>query len=201
MTHHRERFVRVYAPAEAVAPLHLLAEAPDEEADASSYGSRWHSWASVGQTHRHAASSPVSHGRWRAPTRPRSNSASLTGRTHPRRGRGLRGPQFVSTEDLRIRSIEGGGVPAGWEQPNPAPRVALLSPLDPVSARGRAATSSASTTCGRSTCQPKRCSTGGTRSDPLGTPSRGTSRYEARAQNLHAGCQRHLDRGRHDGAR
>jgi uncharacterized protein YcaQ len=34
MTHHRERFERVYASAEAVAPAHLLRESTDDEADA-----------------------------------------------------------------------------------------------------------------------------------------------------------------------
>ena len=142
MTHHRERFVRVYAPAEAVAPPHLLAEAPEEEADAF-LARKSVAFAGIGRVSRigmplrRLLARPVVRSDQTALEQRLIDGGVLTRVTVE----GWKGSQFVLTEDLpNLEAIAGGGVPAAWQQAEPGPSVALLSPLDPVSARGRAAT-------------------------------------------------------------
>ena len=140
MTHHRERFLRVYAPAEAIAPADLLTEAPDDEADRFLVRKSV-AFAGIGRAGR--IGMPLS--RLLARTVARSEQAALEQSLVDARElvsvevEGMRGPQFVVTEDVpAIETLARGGVPPGWEPLAPGPQVALLSPLDPVSARGRA---------------------------------------------------------------
>jgi len=142
MTHHRERFQRVYAPAEAVAPAHLLAEAPEPEAEAF-LARKSVAFAGIGRAGR--IGMPLS----RLVGRPISRTEQLVieqnlvdaGELAPIEVEGTRGIQFVLSEDLPLlEAIERGEVPPDWAAVAPGRSVSLLSPLDPVSARGRAKT-------------------------------------------------------------
>jgi uncharacterized protein YcaQ len=140
MTHHRERFLRVYAPAEAVAPAHLLTEAPDEATDRFLVRKSV-AFAGIGRAGRIGMPLRRLLMREVARTEQAALEQSLVdaGELAAVEVEGARGPQFVLAEDLpALETIERGHVPAGWEPLAPGPQVALLSPLDPVSARGRA---------------------------------------------------------------
>jgi uncharacterized protein YcaQ len=142
MTHHRERFQRVYALAEAVAPEELLSEAPEDEADLF-LARKAVAFAGigrigrVGQPIRRLLGRTVAAAEETAMVRRLVETDVLT----PVGVEGWRGTYYVSSEDLGwLEAIDRGGVPPDWGTADPAtePQVSLLSPLDPVSARGRA---------------------------------------------------------------
>ncbi len=142
MTHHRERFQRVYAPAEAVAPPELLAEAPEADADAflvrksvafAGIGRP----GRIGMPTRRLLARPVARHEETALLQTLVDQRALV----PVEVESWRGAYFVLGEDLPLlEAIDRGQAPADWLPLDAAarPQVSLLSPLDPVSARGRA---------------------------------------------------------------
>jgi uncharacterized protein YcaQ len=142
MTHHRERFQRVYAMAEAVAPKHLLSEAAEGEADLF-LARKAIAFAGIGRIGR--VGQPIRQllGRTAARDEERAMARRLveTNVLSPIEVESWRGTYFVLRDDLeRLASVARGEVPQEWtpDDANAPPQVSLLSPLDPVSARGRA---------------------------------------------------------------
>lgn len=141
MTHHRERFQRIYAPAEAVAPPHLLFESPELEADLFLVRKAV-AFAGIGRAHR--AGMPLR----RLLGRPTTRAGQLelehmlldAHQLVPVRVEGSRETQLVLSEDIQdLEAIERDRVPAAWAVPPGIPAASFLSPLDPVTARSRAA--------------------------------------------------------------
>ncbi len=138
MTHHREGFERVYALAEAVAPAHLLAPAGEAEAD------RFHArklvaYQGIGRVTALSA--------WLArrvtPLEQRAIERDLvdSGAVVPVAVEGWSGRHYILSEDVRLlNEVARGRIPARWRplDASTEEEVTLLSPLDPVSARGRA---------------------------------------------------------------
>jgi uncharacterized protein YcaQ len=139
MTHHRERFERVYALAEAVAPAHLLYESDEAEVD------RFVIKKEIG---------------FDGLSRVKRTAEGYMGRGEPdRAAKSLLGQMLADGELIEVRvegwkaphlalgsdaaalaEVSAGRVPAAWrplEEDN-TDEVVFLSPLDPVSARGRA---------------------------------------------------------------
>ena len=138
MVHHRDRFERVYAPTEAVAPAHLLEEASDQETD--DFMRRKHvsfegispltgSYALYDKGERGAVIA------WR-------DRAVKEGALIELEVEGWRGPRWALAEDAAdIVTVERGRVPRGWRPlaTTTTDETTFLAPLDPVSARKRAA--------------------------------------------------------------
>jgi uncharacterized protein len=138
MTHHRERFERVYAAAESVAPPALLE--PVDERDADRFMARKQiAFAGIGRVG------------------PLSKTLARTVTKHEQRDiedelvdagdivavevEGWRGVHFVLADDVEaLRAVDAGRIPPQWAPLDTSTHaeVTLLSPLDPVSARGRA---------------------------------------------------------------
>jgi uncharacterized protein len=138
MVHHRERFERVYAPTEAVAPRHLLEEASDAETD--DFMRRKHvafegispltgSYALYHKGERQAVVA------WR-------DKAVRDGGLIEIEVDGWRGVRWALAEDAAdIATVERGRVPRSWRHlaTSTIEETTFLAPLDPVSARKRAA--------------------------------------------------------------
>ena len=134
MVHHRERFERVYAPTEAIAPARYLRDVDDAEADAflwrkevAFYGLT--SFTGLLQEDR------APHAAW-------SRAAIESGEVVEVRVDGWRKPRWALADDLPdLRTLEAGRVPRAWRPAGPTTEdeATFLSPLDPVSARKRAA--------------------------------------------------------------
>jgi len=138
MVHHRERFERVYAPTEAIAPAHLLDEASDAETD--DFMRRKHvafegisaltgSYTINQKGERQAVVA------WR-------DRAVKDGRLIELEVEGWRGPRWALAEDAAdIAAVERGRVPRAWRPlaTTTLEEATFLAPLDPVSARKRAA--------------------------------------------------------------
>jgi uncharacterized protein YcaQ len=138
MTHHRDRFERVYARTERVAPTHLLGESSDAEADhffikklLAFYG----------------LSPLTSLGDWlKRPIRPtemqRRRKAMLeNGEIVAVHVDGWKAPHYALAADAPLLdTLSSGGVPQAWHPQDTTTQdeVTFLAPLDPVSARGRA---------------------------------------------------------------
>lgn len=141
MTHHRERFQRIYARAEAVATAHLLNEAEEEEADLF-LARKAVAFAGIGRIGRVGQPASRLFGRPVARDEETALGHRLAdmGVLAPVRVEAWRGIRYVLADDLqRLAAIDRGGIPPDWQPLNSgAPSLALLSPLDPVSARGRA---------------------------------------------------------------
>jgi uncharacterized protein len=138
MVHHRERFERVYAPTEAIAPAELLEEASDAETD--DFMRRKHvafegissltgtSYTMYSQGERAAAIA------WR-------KRAVDEGALIEVSVEGWRGPRWaLATDRAALETIEKGRVPRAWRplETTTEQEATFLSPLDPVSARKRA---------------------------------------------------------------
>jgi uncharacterized protein len=138
MVHHRERFERVYAPTEAVAPARLLEEASDQETD--DFMRRKHvafegisaltgSYALYHKGERQAIVA------WR-------DRAVKDGVLIELEVEDWRGPRWALAEDAAdIATVARGRVPRGWRPlaTTTTEEATFLAPLDPVSARKRAA--------------------------------------------------------------
>ena len=140
MTHHREKFERVYALTEQVAPAHLIREVSDEETD------------------RFLIKKEISFAGLSGLKK--TGDAFLRGIPFSRKQQlceqllaaneitevkieGLRATHYVLTDDLALLGeLSAGRIPGQWESlySTTAEEVTFLSPLDPVSARGRAKT-------------------------------------------------------------
>jgi uncharacterized protein len=138
MVHHRERFERVYALAEAVAPAELLYEAGDAETDAFMMRKlvAFHGLdvmlPGTGLIGRLMGGPDPKH--WRA----REVEAGRLTRVEVD---GWKKPMVALSEDAPLLAeLAAGRVPAAWTPLGPSTReqVSFLAPLDIVSARGRA---------------------------------------------------------------
>jgi uncharacterized protein YcaQ len=137
MVHHRERFERVYAPIEAIAPPDLLEAASDEETD--DFMRRKHvafeglssltgSYTMYEKGGRAAAIA------WRDRAIDKGDLIELS-------VEGWRGPRWALASDREaIEIVAAGRVPRGWKpkETTTTEEATFLAPLDPVSARGRA---------------------------------------------------------------
>ena len=138
MVHHRERFERVYAPTEDVAPRDLLEEASDAETD--DFMRRKHvafegispltgTYALYHKGERQAVAA------WR-------DNAVKAGTLIEFEVEGWRSPRWALAEDADdIATVERGRVPRAWKPraTTTTDEATFLAPLDPVSARKRAA--------------------------------------------------------------
>jgi uncharacterized protein YcaQ len=137
MVHHRERFERVYAPTEAIAPPHLLEEASDEETD--DFMRRKHvafeglsalkgSYTMYERDARRAAIA------WR-------ERAVENGELIEVHVEGWKGPRWALASDREsLETVAAGRVPRAWrpKETTTTEEATFLAPLDPVSARKRA---------------------------------------------------------------
>jgi uncharacterized protein YcaQ len=138
MVSRRERFERVYALAESVAPPELLRE--HDEAEADDY-LLMKTVAADGLTPMRTTAnalrrtvSPAELAAWR-------DAKLASGRLIEVRVEGWRQPQLALAEDRPVLDLlAAGGRPAAWEPVDTTTdaEATFLSPLDPVSARGRA---------------------------------------------------------------
>ncbi len=133
MVHRRDRFERIYAPTEAIAPAALHREVDDAEADAF----LWRKDVAADGLTRFLGiprDERQAHGAWRA-------AQAADGRLLEVTVDGWRGRYWALGEDAdALRTIEAGEVPSAWTplQTTTSDEATFLSPLDPVSARGRA---------------------------------------------------------------
>ena len=141
MTHHRERFERVYALTETVAPAHLLGESDEAEADrflvkkeVSFYG--------LSRLNRMAESF---HGRGEPDRAAKQLLAGMLAEgeiveVEGWTGKGRPAYYALGSDAEALGEISAGRVPPAWTPLDTATtdEVVFLAPLDPVSARGRA---------------------------------------------------------------
>ena len=138
MVHHRERFERVYAATEAIAPADLLVEASDAETD--DFMRRKHVAfegisAVTGSYTIHEKDGRAAAIAWRDRALERGELIELT-------IEGRRGPRWALAEDAAdIATVARGRVPRAWrpKATTTTDEATFLAPLDPVSARKRAA--------------------------------------------------------------
>lgn len=140
MTHHREGFERIYALSEAVAPAHLLEPASEADAD------RFHAckliaYSGIGRVA--SLSGWLSRRVTRAEEQTIERELLERGEISPVAVEGWRPGHYVLSDDLPLlHQVARGRIPAKWRplDTTTEDEVTLLSPLDPVSARGRAKT-------------------------------------------------------------
>lgn len=139
MTHHRERFERVYALSEAVAPAHLLYESDEDEADRFLL-TKEVSFLGLARLRREA---DAFHGRGEPDRAAKRLLGALLdeGRLIEVRVEGWKAVHYALASDAALLGELGAGrVPEAWAplETSTADEVTFLAPLDPVSARGRA---------------------------------------------------------------
>ncbi len=138
MTHHREKFERIYALTEAVAPANLIRESDDATADRFLV-LKDISFAGLSRMNRMADA-------WQRVvpfSRKDQVIASLldTGGIAEVRVEGWKGTSFVLGSHVEtLLDLAAGRVPPAWTplESDTTAEVVFLAPLDPVSARGRA---------------------------------------------------------------
>jgi uncharacterized protein YcaQ len=139
MTHHRERFERVYALTEQVAPAHLIYESSAAEADRFLIKKEI-SFSGLSRLKRVA---DAFHGRGE-PDRAASKllgSMSADGEIIEVKVEGWKAVHYALGTDARVlRDLSAGRVPKAWTplETTTIEEVVFLAPLDHVSARGRA---------------------------------------------------------------
>jgi uncharacterized protein len=138
MTHHRERFERVYACTQHVAPAHLIYESSDAEAD--------HFFMKKLLAFNGLSPLKVLSG-W---LKRRMSTAELKNRRNAMleheeivtvHVEGWKEPHYALAADAPLlETLMAGGVPKAWipQDTTTDDEVTFLAPLDPVSARGRA---------------------------------------------------------------
>ena len=141
MVARRERFERVYALTESVAPSSALREVGEAEADdvlarkaVAAAGLARMAGINAAYVNRLKSGGPGELDDWR--TRGLADGSLIDVRVE-----GWRTPQIALGADAAILAeLEGGRVPAAWIPlgPTTTDEATFLSPLDPVSARGRA---------------------------------------------------------------
>jgi uncharacterized protein YcaQ len=138
MTHHRERFERVYALTETVAPAHLICERDEAETDRFLIAKEV-SFNGLARLNRVSDSflRGVPFGRAK-----QIREAMLAGGDIVEvRVEGWKEPHVVLAGDVpALHDLSAGRVPEAWKplETSTTDEVAFLAPLDPVSARGRA---------------------------------------------------------------
>ncbi len=147
MTHHRENFERVYALTESVAPAHLLRESDEDEADRFLI-KKDISFDGLSQVRRAATpdfGAPPSTSYHRGVPLDRATRVIKTmladGDIIEVEVEGWKALHYAIGSDAKLlRDLSAGRVPKAWAplETSTTQEVAFLSPLDPVSARGRA---------------------------------------------------------------
>jgi uncharacterized protein len=138
MTHHRNRFERIYALAEKVAPAALLTEVADADAD------RFLVKKEVGfngLARLNRSSDAYERGDANNAAKKLFKAMLADGDLIPVQVEGWKQLHYALGSDLEtLNALSAGGVPAAWTplEATTTEEVAFLSPLDPVSARGRA---------------------------------------------------------------
>jgi uncharacterized protein YcaQ len=138
MVHHRERFERVYAPTETIAPTALLEEASDAETDEFMY--RKHV-AFEGITALTGGSYTIYSKGERAAVAAWRQRAVDAGVLIELQVEGWRGPRWALADDADdLATVASGRVPRAWrpKESTTTEEATFLAPLDPVSARKRA---------------------------------------------------------------
>jgi uncharacterized protein YcaQ len=133
MVHHRERFERVYAPTEAIAPKELIRVASDAETDdfIARKQVAFEGLASLPASQHYSRAALIA---WR-------DRALRDGVLMEVRVEGWKAPRWALSEDAAtLETLERGRVPRRWRplDTTTTEEATFLSPLDPVSARGRA---------------------------------------------------------------
>jgi uncharacterized protein len=146
MTHHRERFERVYALTEAVAPAHLIRESDEDEADrflikkdVSFSGLSRLSRASDA-FHRGMPFGKAAQLREAMLAAGDLIEVQVEGWNAKSRGKGKLLYYALGSDAKALRELSQGRVPKAWTplETSTTEEVVFLAPLDPVSARGRA---------------------------------------------------------------
>lgn len=138
MTHHRENFERVYALAERVAPAHLIRESDDEETDRFLI-KKDVSYSGLSQVKR--VSDSFHRGVPFGKVRQILEAMLADGDLIEVQVEGWKAVHYALGSDANtLRDLNAGRVPKAWTplETNTTEEVLFLSPLDPVSARGRA---------------------------------------------------------------
>lgn len=138
MTHHREGFERVYALTEAVAPAHLIRESADGEADRYLLKKEI---SFSGLTSRLPAITEFQRGMTMGKSWDMAEKMLADGEIVQVKVEGWKAQQYALGSDAKLlRALAVGRVPAAWKPlgRTTTQEVTFLSPLDPVSARGRA---------------------------------------------------------------
>jgi len=138
MTHHREKFERVYALTETVAPAHLIRESDEDEADRFLIKKEI-SFSGLSRIKRTSET-------WQRGEPDRAAKRLLEGMLADGeiievRIEGWKAPHHALGRDAAtLAELSAGRVPAAWTplEGTTTDEVIFLAPLDPVSARGRA---------------------------------------------------------------
>ena len=138
MTHHREKFERVYALTETVAPPHLIHESDDDEADRFLIKKEI-GFSGLARIKRTSET-------WQRGEPDRAAKRLLEamlagGEIIEVRVEGWKAPHHaLSSDAAALAELSAGRVPAAWTplDTTTTQEVVFLAPLDPVSARGRA---------------------------------------------------------------
>lgn len=147
MTHHRERFERVYALAEKVAPADMLRKADETEVDRFLIKKEVSHYGLLRTKMIRDYFLRYASGRWKASalkngTAKRLSEALLAnGELIEVTVEGWKEPRFALGSDAKIlRELSAGRIPKAWAplDGTTTDEVVFLSPLDQVSARGRA---------------------------------------------------------------
>ncbi|HNP70102.1 MAG TPA: crosslink repair DNA glycosylase YcaQ family protein [Kouleothrix sp.] len=139
MTHHRERFERVYALTEAVAPAQLIRESGDDETDRFLIKKEV-GFAGLSRLSR-AVDGLYGHERPDLAMATLREALLATGELVAVRVEGWKAPHYALGEDAAVlQELAAGRVPAAWAplETTTAEEAVFLAPLDQVSARGRA---------------------------------------------------------------
>lgn len=138
MTHHRERFERVYALTETVAPAHLIYESSDEEAD------RFLIKKEIGfdgLSRIKRTSESYQRGEPDRAAKRVKSKLLADGEIVEVTVEGWKATHLALGSDLPLlNDLSAGRIPEAWQplERNTSEEVLFLAPLDPVSARGRA---------------------------------------------------------------
>lgn len=132
MTYRRDNFERVYALTEAVAPAHLMYESDEAEADRYLINKRVDFYGLL----------PVTHSHWSVRNKHHIEALLTEGGIVKVKVEGWRGFHYMNASDVPLLSeLSTGRIPATWAPLDTTTNdeALFLAPLDPVSARGRAA--------------------------------------------------------------
>ena len=138
MTHHRERFERVYALTETVAPENLNYESSEEEADRFLFKKEV-SFAGLARLKRVADS--YFRGVPFEKSKQIVEAMLADGEFVEVKVEGWKEPHYALASDAKfLRDLSAGRIPKAWTplETSTMEEVLFLAPLDPVSARGRA---------------------------------------------------------------
>jgi uncharacterized protein YcaQ len=138
MTHHRDRFERVYTLTENVAPAHLIYESSDDEADRYILQKEF---AFSGLTRVSRTQDSYRRGQPDQAARKLLDTMLADGEVIEVQVEGWKAKQYALGRDAEVlRELSAGRIPKAWTplETDTTQEVVFLAPLDPVSARGRA---------------------------------------------------------------